>query len=282
MNIKKQNRKVWSGALLGLSAVALAGSAHAAVFSYSNETFEGGTPNYTINGINGTGVGQSWDKLESSPGVEIFPADAMVGTGYDSGSSSRNGVVANSEPTNITPGGTIPTGQHGFVSTSANRNFSSNYLMTLASDGATSLDISLSYMFYSLSTDGNPVTAKGTAIIYYSALGDFSDNVELITFGFGQAGSLVETPDFAAVEDAWGSLSASFTEASAGITFTDTAALRINRAPLVGLVSPDTPTNHITFLDDIVVSAEAEAVPEPSSAALLGLAGCALLLRRRK
>lgn len=265
--------------LLALTAGALAGSAHAAV--YSTENFEGGTPNYTINGVNSTAAGQSWDPLESSPGVDITPSNAVAGTGYDSGSGSRNGVVANSEPTHFTPGGTIPTGQHGFVSTSANRNFTSNYAMTLATDGATTLDISLSYMFFALSTDGNPVTAKGTGLVYYSATGAFAgEQVLLTSFGFGQAGSLVETPDFSATENTWGSLSASFTEAGAGITFTDTAAIRINRAPLVGLVSPDTTTNHVTLLDDIVVSGG--AIPEPTTAALLGLAGFGLLLRRRK
>jgi len=263
---------------LALAAIT-AGSAHATI-TYSNETFEAGTPNYTINGINGTGVGQSWDPLQSG-GVDITPDDALVGTGYDSGSGSRNGVVANSEPTNISPGGTIPLGQHGFVSTSANRNFTSNYAMPLVTDGATSLDISLSYMFYALSTDGNPVTAKGSAIVLYSATGAFAgEEVQLASFGFGQTGSIVETPDYSAVENVWGSFSASFTEAGAGITFTDTAAIRINRVPLVGLVSPDTTTNHITFLDDIVVSAE--AIPEPTTAALFGLAGFGLLLRRRK
>src|SRR5210317_1609220 len=77
MSRNKQSRKVWAGALV--TVVALAGSAQAVVYSF--EDFGGGTPNYTINGVNNGTTSDSWQKLQSG-GVDIQPADALVGTDY--------------------------------------------------------------------------------------------------------------------------------------------------------------------------------------------------------
>lgn len=273
-NTSHRDRRHFSNRIGGsISALVLAaitaGSAHAVDIDYSIEDFSAGTPNYTINGVNNSVTSDSWDPLQDG-GVDITPFVAMAGTDYDVTAATRNGVVANGEPTHFVPGGTIPAGQHGCVSTSSNRDFTSNYPLTLVTDNVASLDISLSSMFFALSTDGNPVTAKGSAVVLYSALGDFTDAVQLVSFGIGQTGSWVVTPDFPMVEHTWdttisvtitdGMSANSFTSQALGYTtpstvvFTDTAKIRINRAPLVGLVAPDTTTNHVTFLDDIVVT----------------------------
>lgn len=262
---------------LAIAAVT-AGSAHAAIIVYSNETFEAGTVNYSINGINNGTTSDSWLPITTT-------ALAFGGTGYTPGSSSRVGIVANGDPTDITVGGVEPSGKHAVIAGTTNRSLTSNYTMNLATDNVGTLNISFSYMFYSLMDK----PGQGSAIVQYSPNGTFVDNVDpllddyfvLASFGFGQVGSAVVTPDYlTAAEETWYTLSMSFTEAGAGITFTDDAAIRINRVPLLGIVSPDTNLNYTTFLDDIVVSGT--QIPEPSSVALFGLAGLGLLLRRRK
>ena len=253
-------------------AAMTAGSAHAVV--YSSENFEGGTPNYTIDH---TGTGTLTQLQDGVPQL-ITPAMAFTGTGYTPGSTSRNGIVASGQPSNFSPGGTVPIGQHAFVSTSSNRNMTSNYAMPLVADGVQTLQVGFSYMFYGLGS----FDALGSAELVYSANGLFTDTVRLASFGFGQATSTVVTPDYlTAAQDTWYTLNLSFTEAGAGITFTDTAKIRINRVGLVSGLFPagDVTTNHFLFLDDITVTG---VIPEPATTALCGLAGFALLLRRRK
>jgi hypothetical protein len=226
---------------LALTAIITAGSAHAVDIVYSSEDFEGGTPNFTIDN---TGVG-SITQIGA-----ITPATAFTGTDYVSGSTSRMGIVASGQPTNLSPGGTIPTGQHAFVSTSSNRHMTLANPMTLITDGVQSITVSFAYMFYGLGS----VDALGSAELLYSANGLFTDTVRLASFGFGQAGSTVVTPDYFATQDTWSTLNLSFTEAGAGITFTDTAKIRINRVGLVAPVAVADTVNYLTFFDDITVT----------------------------
>jgi len=251
---------------LTLAAASFGGFANAASTLYSFEDFEGGTVNYAINGVNGTGAGGSWEQLTDN-------ATAMAGTDYLLSTTNRQGIVANGNPTDITPGGIEPTGQHGFVSSRASRRMNGNFAMTLATDNIESLNVSFSFMAYAL----EDFAAAGAAYIAYSADGTFGDDVILASFGVGQDGL---TPTVPATEETWTALDLSFTEAGSGITFTDTAAISIIRVAPATLPTGDTATNHITFFDDVVVSGT--VVPEPSSTALLGLGGLALLLRRRK
>lgn len=236
--------------LLALTASAIVGSANAAV-TYINENFEGGTPNYTIDN---TGAG-TLTQLQDGDAVNITATTALTGTGFVAGSPTLMGVLASGEPTNLSPGGIIPGGQHAFVSGSANRSLRLASPMTLVTDGAQSMNISFAYMLYGLGTSDFTHTLE----LAYSALGDFTDAVQIATFTVTPA-----TP-----QDTWNTASLSIT--STDVTFTDTANLRLNKqAPFDG--------TQIVLLDDITVTG---VIPEPTTAALVGLAGFALLRRRR-
>jgi hypothetical protein len=235
---------------LALTAIIAAGSAHAVDIVYTSENFEGGTVNYTIDNI-GAGT-------ETQLGG-ITPATAFTGTAYVPGGTAM-GIVASGEPTNLSPGGTIPTGKHAFVSRSSNRSMTLATPMTLVTDGVQSINVSFSYMFYGRGS----VDAAGSGELLYSATGFIdidpvtagtqTDAVRIASFGLGQAGSTVVTPDYAATQDTWHTVNLSFTEAGAGITFTDTAKLRFNRVGLVAPVAVADTIYHYTFFDDITVT----------------------------
>lgn len=244
---------------LALAAIT-AGAAHAVDKVYSFEDFEAGTPNYTFDGAgNETILGG------------LTPAQALTGTDYLPDSTSRMGVVANGEPLAISPAGE-PTGQHGFFSTSQNRSLILRDPMTLVTDGAGSIQVDFSFLQY-----GNGFPATGSAILIYSALGDFSDAVQVASFGIGQAGSWIETPDYPVVQDTWNSVSVTitngmsantYTDNAIGYTtpstveFTDTAKFKINRVP-VSVTAPDSTTNHIILIDDITIT----GIPAPAPSA---------------
>lgn len=168
------------------------------------------------------------------------------------------GIVASGEPTNLSPGGTIPTGKHAFVSRSSNRSMTLTNPMTLVTDGVQSITVSFSYMFYGRGS----VDALGSAELTYSAKGDFTDAKRIASFGFGQTGSTVVTPDYTATQDTWNTVNLSFTETGAGITFTDTAKLRFNRVGLIAPVAVADTIYHYTFFDDITVT----GIPAPAAA----------------
>jgi hypothetical protein len=242
-DVKKMKKLPIALALTTLTA----GFTHAADIVYSSEDFEAGTPNYTIDD---TGVG-TFTEIGA-----ITPATAFTGTDYLPGGSAM-GIVTSGQPENLSPGGTIPPGQHAFVSRSSNRHMTLANPMTLVTDGVQSINVSFSYMFYGLGS----FDALGSAELLYSANGLFTDTVRLATFGFGQAGSTVVTPNYFATQDTWSTLNLSFTEAGAGITFTDTAKIRINRVGLVAPVTVGETVNHFTFFDDITVTGIPTSAP---------------------
>lgn len=226
-------------ALLALTASALVGSAHANVI-YSNENFEDGTPNYTIDHTANAGAG-TLTQLQDVNLVNIPATTAFAGTGFLANSPTLMGIVASGEPTNFSPGGTVPTGKHAFVSNSANRSIRLATPMTLVSDNVISINISFSYMLYGLGTADfiHPLE------LVYSANGLFTDTAQIATFGF-----LPNTPanpagtHYPDTQDTWTSASVSI--ASTDVTFTDTANLRLNK------MAPQN-TSQIVFLDDIMI-----------------------------
>jgi len=241
---------------LTLAAASFGGFANAASTLYSFEDFEGGTPNYTI-------IGGVFTQLQDGGAANITSTTALLNTDYTPGSVSRSGIFANGSVPSVTG---EPTGQHGFVSNSSNRNLTLTDAMTLTTDGVQSLDISFKTMVSGLGT-----TFDHTAAVYYSALGDFTDLVQIATYNT----SLVVDPGTAlthltVVEDTWSTINLSIS--STDVTFTDTAKIRFNK-------ERPNQTEHMVFYDDISVTGQ---IPEPSSTALLGLGGLALLLRRRK
>lgn len=216
-------------------AAITAGSAHAVDYSFEN--FEGGTPNYTIT----AGV---LTQLQSG-GVGITSTTALAGTAYNPGSPSRSGIFANGTVPEVTG---EPTGQHGFVSNSVNRSLILSAPMTLTTDGVTSLDISFKTMVYGLG-----VTFDQTAEVVYSALGDFTDSVQIATYST----ALVANPGtalthFTVVEDTWSTLNLSIS--STAVTFTNTAKIRFNKLPVAQ-------TEHMVFYDDIVITGQTVPVP---------------------
>jgi len=126
--------------------------------------------------------------------------------------------------------------------------------LTLVTDNAASLTVELDYQGRN---NGNILGLE------YSALGDFSD---LVTFGAINNSAPNTTIVLAQTYTA--------TNGSGGITFTDTASIRIH------VVGGSTANPSGTFVDNISVTAT--AIPEPSSAVLLGLTSLALILRRRR
>ena len=105
--------------------------------------------------------------------------------------------------------------------------------------------------------------------------------MRIATIGLGQAGSTVVTPDFVtAAQATWYDLTVSFDAADVGGVFTNTGQIGFNRIALIsGGTTGVTTTNQNVYLDDITITG---AIPEPGTTALLGLAGFALMRRRRK
>jgi hypothetical protein len=254
--------------LLALTASALVESAHAVV--YSSEDFEGGTPNYTI-----TGAGPyTLTQLTDVNAVPISPDVALTGTDYNQTSASRMGVFANGTVPGVSG---EPTGQHAFVSSASSRNLLLRDALTLSTDGIQTLTISFDTMVYGLNE-----TFTHTASVQYSASGNFTDTVQIATYNtvnyiyplipaepnpnplLSILGNTVVT------EDTWTTLSLSIS--STDVTFTDTAKIRFTKLPV-------SDNEQMVFFDNITVTG---VIPEPSTTALLGLAGFALMRRRRK
>lgn len=111
---------------------------------------------------------------------------------------------------------------------------------------------------YNFSADLFGQTATGAQVIleFIGTGGNVGNNVSVGTF--------TDTTDVAG-----GSITAIASDFSSAVTTTGTYELRIS--------SPSNGDNH-SYIDNIVV----DEVPEPSTTALLGLGGLALILRRRK
>ena len=135
---------------------------------------------------------------------------------------------------------------------------SSNRLLTLDAPLAldagayTSFTVGLDYLYHNYSS------AAGTRL-EYSALGDFSDSQNVMTWASN-----------AVANNQWTAGSVTLNEGT--YTFTDTAKIRFRSGGFAN-------STH-GYLDNITITAG--VVPEPSSTALLGLGGLALILRRRK
>jgi len=127
--------------------------------------------------------------------------------------------------------------------------------LTLVTDNRTSLTVELDYQGRA---NGN------TLGLEYSALGDFTDTVTFGTIDNSAPNTTI------ALNQTY-----TATNGSGGITFTDTASIRIH---VIGGTQATQNNNSGTFVDNISVT----AIPEPSSAALLGLGGLALILHRRR
>jgi hypothetical protein len=143
--------------------------------------------------------------------------------------------------------------------------------LTLVTDNAASLTVELDYQG---KQNGN------TLGIEYSALGDFSDTVN-----FGTIVTSDPTPlDGGTSPDTGIYLNQTFTatNGTGGIIFTDTASIRID---IIGGTTATENNGSGTFVDNISVTYI--VIPEPSSAALmgvalLGLGGISLILRLRR
>ena len=230
---------------LAITAIT-AGSIHAADVIYSSEDFEGGTPNYTT-ALAGDPAALTLVQLQDGTATNITAHTALTGTDYTPGSPSRSGIFANGTVPGVTG---EPTGQHGFVSNSQNRNLTLTNAMTLITDGVQSLNISFDTMVYAIETD-----FVHTAAVFYSALGDFTDSVEIATYtgDFGTDPGTAITHHTIA-DDTWTPLSLSIS--SADVTFTDTAKIRFNKlAPNV--------ISQMVFYDNITVTGV--TTPAPAS-----------------
>ena len=117
------------------------------------------------------------------------------GTDYVLTSTSGDKAeVAGNLVSNPSPGaGSDPSGQHGLVRGDANKHMTLTEPMSLASDGVTSLQISLAVYF---NNTGNNNRLR----LWYSALGDFSDQVEIQVFN---PTGIVDLPNYEYEEDRW-------------------------------------------------------------------------------
>ena len=228
--------------LVALTALSFGGSAKAV--DYSNEDFEGGTPNYNLTGSAGS---LALTQLLDGSNLVIGAATALANTDYTPGSPTRSGVWANNNmPTAIA---NEPAGQHGFVSTSANRNLTLNPTLTLLQDGVATLNIAFDTMVYGRDADFTHVAA-----IYYSASGDFTDAQLIATY----APAAVANPGgqvlghYIVTEDAWSNLQLSIS--SSQVTFTDTAKIRFNK------LAPNVEAQMV-FYDNIVISGQTAPAP---------------------
>jgi len=217
---------------------------------YSSEDFEGGTPNYEVAGA---AAPYSLIQLEG-----ITSQTALTGTDYTPQSPSRSGIFANGN----LPGTIVdePTGQHGFVSQSQNRRLTLTNGMPLVADGVDTLNITFKTLLYAFEDGERSPDFDDTAAVFYSALGDFTDSVQIATYATENMAEPVVFPDepdsilghSTLVEDTWSTLSLSLS--STDVTFTDTARIRFNKLPSTG-------TNLLVFVDDITVTGIQGAPP---------------------
>lgn len=154
------------------------------------------------------------------------------------------------------------SGPVGENTTQTNFMRSSNRLITLrdalplASNAHTSVTVEFDYMYHNYSnTDGTQLE--------YSAAGDFSDTTVI----FEWDSNLVPNDEWV--------IGASATILPGAVTggFTDTAKIRFRSGGFAN-------SRH-DYADNIKITGVG-GVPEPSTTALLGLGGLALILRRRK
>ena len=135
---------------------------------------------------------------------------------------------------------------------SSNRLLTLDAPLALDSGGYTSFTVGLDYLYHNYSS------AAGTRL-EYSALGDFSDSQNVMTWASN-----------AVANNQWTAGSVTLNEGA--YVFTDTAKIRFRSGGFAN-------STH-GYIDNITITAG--VVPEPSSTALLGLGGLALILRRRK
>ena len=193
----------------------------------------------------------SFEKFES---VGIGQLAVTNTTDWDNSADLANQNKVN-VISNLTGG---PTGQHVAIGGNRGKHMSTEAgLLTLFTEGVASIDVSYSLRF---GTDNS-----GSAVrLEYSADGTFDDKVSTVSYNPTEAGTL--TPDAGTWYDF------TTTILNTEVTFTDTARLRWDK------VAASSSASNTAILDDIKIA----AVPEPSTTALLGLGGLALILRRRK
>ena len=155
-----------------------------------------------------------------------------------------------------------PSGQHLQIRGNLNKRATMENGMTLVTDGATSLNVSFKLYF-------NNAASTNDGRLLYSAAGDFSDTITIQLF----SPSAVPDPgNFLFAEDQWYAYSTVINPGDVGGSFTDTAKLR--------WANDNSGAFGDSFIvDDILV--EGNAIPEPTSAALLGLGGLLIARRRR-
>ena len=140
-----------------------------------------------------------------------------------------------------------------------------------SSTGAATQDVPMSLIGETSLTIGFDLkenTANYVLALQYSSSADFTSPVEIARFEGLGANAL----------GTWVAKSYTLTDGVDGITFTDDAYIMIRKLSVGGTNGGANNTFHV--FDNISITSA--AVPEPSSTALLGLGGLALMMRRRK
>jgi MYXO-CTERM domain-containing protein len=244
--------KPYSTFMIVILAVGLAQSSNAATIVISNDTFE----TMAANGI-------SADATQEANSAWMDVTGKYRADQGNSGNQNARTDVGGFDGTN-----------YGSVGSGVAFGDAGRGLRVRSSTGAATLDsamqlVTLNASSLTIAFDLQENTASYVLALQYSSTADFAAPVEIDRYvGLG-ANAL----------DSWVAKSYTLTDGVGGITFTDTAYFMIRKLSVAGTQGGINSTFH--YFDNIVISAETPAVPEPSIALLGGLGLIGLLRRRR-